>query len=174
MKRKGVDIIMKESISCEIVQDLLPNYIEGILSNESKELVSKHLDNCVYCKKEHESMTSVIHLDSFEERRINYLKGIHKKSASILLLCIILSIITFIISVFYSEANLGEGFFTLTLFFILMIIIIIRFLLPLLGAIVSILWYKKTKKKWMIPIFVICVCLFIYSLVYVINNIIKY
>lgn len=167
-------MIMKENISCEIVQDLLPNYIEGILSNESKELVSNHLDNCVYCKKEHGSMTTVIHIDSFEERRINYLKGIHKKSASILLLCIILSIITFIISVFYSEANFGEGLFTLTLYFIFMIIIIIKFALPLLGAIVSILWYKKTKKKRIIPIFVICLCLLFYSLATVINNIINY
>ncbi len=167
-------MIMKENISCGIVQDLLPNYIEGILSNESKELVSNHLDNCVYCKKEHESMTAVIHIDSFEERRINYLKGIHKKSASILLLCIILSIITFIISVFYSEANFGEGLFTLTLYFVLMIFIIIKFALPLLGAIVSILWYKKTKKKWLLPIFVICLCLLFYSLATVINNIINY
>ena len=35
---------------CDIVKDLLPNYIEGILSDNSKEFVDKHIKTCKYCK----------------------------------------------------------------------------------------------------------------------------
>ena len=31
---------------CDIVKDLLPNYIEGILSDNSKEFVDKHIKTC--------------------------------------------------------------------------------------------------------------------------------
>ena len=34
---------------CNIVQDLLPNYIEGLVSRETSEFVKKHIDECEYC-----------------------------------------------------------------------------------------------------------------------------
>ena len=165
---------MKENISCGIIQDLLPNYIEGIISNESKELVDTHLDKCISCKKEFDSMNSLLEVSPVKEREFDYLKGIHKKCKNILLICIILSCITFIISVFVSEANIHEAFFTLILYFMLIIGVVIKYLLPLFGSIVSILSYKKTKKKWLILIFIMCSYIFLNSLISLINNIVNY
>ena len=165
---------MKKNISCQIVQDLLPNYIDGILSNESKELVRDHLKECVCCKKEWENMNTLIDVDPVEERKIDYLKGISKKCTTILLACIILGVITFLILVFQSEVNYGDAVFTLALCLIVIIAIIIRFALPLGGAILSIFLLKKTKKKFIkvicVVISVICSCLFLYSLVNIIVN----
>lgn len=38
--------------TCEIVQDLLPLYVDGICSEASKELVKRHLAECSRCKDE--------------------------------------------------------------------------------------------------------------------------
>ena len=169
---------MKENISCQIIRDLLPNYIEGIVSIESKELVRAHLNECDCCKKEWENMNTIIDVDPVEERKIDYLKGIHKKCRTILLVCIILGVVTCLISVFYSEANYDEAIFTLAFWLIALLLIIITYGLPLAGAIVGILLFRKAKKKLekliSFVIFVICSFWFFYSLVSVVNNIVRY
>ena len=43
-------------ISCEVLSDLLPLYTEGLLSNDSIELVESHIQECHGCKKELEAM----------------------------------------------------------------------------------------------------------------------
>ena len=165
---------MKENISCGIIQDLLPNYVEGTISNESKELVDIHLDKCINCKKEFKNMSSPIGVDPIKEREFDYLKGIHKKCKNILLICIILSCVAFILAIFNSEPNIDEAFFTLALYLMIIVVVIIKYLLPLFGAIVSILNYKKTKKKWLILIFIMCSYIFLNSLISLINNIVNY
>ncbi|WP_442595878.1 zf-HC2 domain-containing protein [Neobacillus sp. D3-1R] len=35
---------------CDIVQDLLPLYLEGMLKKETATFVKDHLDNCAHCK----------------------------------------------------------------------------------------------------------------------------
>lgn len=38
-------------MECEIVKDLLPNYIENQISNTSKDFVEKHIKDCTECKE---------------------------------------------------------------------------------------------------------------------------
>ena len=42
--------------TCGIVKDLLPLYIDGVCSEESKALVQAHLSECEKCQKYHEAM----------------------------------------------------------------------------------------------------------------------
>ncbi|WP_051542080.1 zf-HC2 domain-containing protein [Clostridium lundense] len=165
---------MKKTISCEIIQDLLPNYIEGILSNESEKLVSEHLHKCVYCKKEWENMNTLIEVNPVEERKVDYLKGIHKRFRNIFLACIILSAITFLIGVFYSEKNTDEALWTLFLSFFVFVVMLIKFGFPLFFAVASFFGYKKTKNKWILIITVIFIYLFFDSISFVIKNILIY
>ncbi|MBU5483327.1 zf-HC2 domain-containing protein [Clostridium sp. MSJ-11] len=165
---------MKKNISCEIIQDLLPNYIEGILSNESEKLVSDHLNECIYCKKEWENMNTLIEVDPVEERKVDYLKGIHKKCRNILLSCIALSAITLLICVFYMEKNTDEALFTLFLFFFVFVAILIKYGFPLFFAIAGFWWYKKTNKKWVLVISFICIFLFLNSILSVVKNALIY
>lgn len=51
---------MKNEISCNIVQDLLPNFIEKLTSNETNEAIEKHIATCEYCKRTYEQMNSEI------------------------------------------------------------------------------------------------------------------
>ena len=48
--------------TCEIVQDLLPLYIDGALSDSSRNLVSGHLENCEDCRKIYGQMVSELRI----------------------------------------------------------------------------------------------------------------
>ncbi len=43
-------------LGCPVVKDLLPLYADGVLSEESAALVSKHLESCADCRKAYEAV----------------------------------------------------------------------------------------------------------------------
>lgn len=47
-------------IRCNVIKDLLPLYIDDVCSNESKELIMEHFDECESCKKYYESMKTTL------------------------------------------------------------------------------------------------------------------
>ena len=44
------------NISCNIIKDILPLYVEDIVSEDTRVLVENHINDCIYCKKEFEEM----------------------------------------------------------------------------------------------------------------------
>ena len=40
---------MSDKLRCEIVQDLLPSYVDGLTSDETNEAVKDHLADCEMC-----------------------------------------------------------------------------------------------------------------------------
>ena len=40
---------MKNDLTCGVVRDLLPNYIDGLLCVESRQAVDQHLAGCSAC-----------------------------------------------------------------------------------------------------------------------------
>ncbi|WP_026674801.1 zf-HC2 domain-containing protein [Alkalihalobacterium bogoriense] len=52
---------MKE-IKCTIIQDVLPLYIDGVVSHDTKEMVDIHLKTCENCRKEYESMKQELYI----------------------------------------------------------------------------------------------------------------
>ena len=51
---------MKNELNCNIVHDLLPNYIEKRTSDATNHMMEQHLDTCEDCKKVYEQMTADI------------------------------------------------------------------------------------------------------------------
>lgn len=47
---------MAKKLECEIVQDLLPNYVENLTSEYTSERVKEHLDECPPCQSIYEMM----------------------------------------------------------------------------------------------------------------------
>ena len=47
---------------CKLVQDLLPNYIEKLTSEESNKIIEEHLKECPECRKILENMQNDIGL----------------------------------------------------------------------------------------------------------------
>ncbi len=85
---------------CEIVQDLLLNYVDGLLNPESKKLVEKHLSECEECR---ESLKLIQEdtkgKDNREQIELDYLKKIRIKSrikSVLITLAIILLIVAII------------------------------------------------------------------------------
>ena len=92
---------------CEIVKDLLPNYIEDLVSDETKKFINNHISSCADCKKILRNMQESDTKDDEEllreeEVEIRQIKKYKKKttivkisitSFLILILVVILSII---------------------------------------------------------------------------------
>ena len=66
---------MKNDLSCEVVRDLLPSYIDGLTSKVTAELVQKHLDDCEACRNFHREMTGG-EPPQAEQPEIDYLKKV--------------------------------------------------------------------------------------------------
>ena len=62
---KEKELYMKsiECIDCEVIQDLLPSYCDGVTSELSNKLVEGHLKKCKNCKNILEEMNKQISLN---------------------------------------------------------------------------------------------------------------
>ena len=54
-------------ISCEIIKDLLPLYLDGVCSNDSKALIEEHLAECDSCKAELQAMKEELFMNRKEQ-----------------------------------------------------------------------------------------------------------
>ncbi|MBK5242619.1 zf-HC2 domain-containing protein [Clostridium sp.] len=115
---------MKEDVTCSVVQDLLPNYIEKLTMNETNIVIEKHLEMCESCKEAYEQMiVEVGNTEKVPDIELKFLKKLkHKQiigavlSAVIALLCMYgLYIMEFSVDVTNTislEAAIDEYFFT--------------------------------------------------------------
>ncbi|MBM7713396.1 virulence family protein [Bacillus thermophilus] len=67
---------MKE-IKCTIIQDVLPLYVDGVVSEDTKEMVDEHLQHCETCQKEYDSMKRELYIPA--ENKVSLFKKISKK-----------------------------------------------------------------------------------------------
>ena len=55
------------SVSCDIIKDLMPLYLDGVCSNDSKAVIDEHLVVCENCKAELQAMQNSFQLNSVGE-----------------------------------------------------------------------------------------------------------
>lgn len=67
--------------NCKIIQDLLPNYIENLTSEETNTFIEEHLTECDNCKKIYESMKKDYKVENEKRdgREVEYIKKYNKK-----------------------------------------------------------------------------------------------
>ena len=88
---------------CDIVEDLLFSYNDGVLSNTSKELVEQHLKSCEKCQ----SILEEIRQDNNNNKQIkeiDFFRNI-KKKLIILIVCIFLVIVILFNVLVYNNYN---------------------------------------------------------------------
>ena len=61
---------------CDIVKDLMPLYIDDLLSENSKKFVEDHINSCESCKKYYEKLSSEIKIPVSKEARFSDLRPI--------------------------------------------------------------------------------------------------
>lgn len=71
-------------IECEIVKDLLPNYIDNLTSRETSRFIEEHIKACNDCKRIYDSMKTEFYKQEKDEKEsINFFKK-HKKKLNVL------------------------------------------------------------------------------------------
>lgn len=95
---------MKEKKDCNIVQDLLPSYVENLTNEETNQYVEEHLNNCKECQKIYTDMKKKLelHMERPNENEINFLKKYSHKLRLLRIIILILllgALITFVVSV---------------------------------------------------------------------------
>ena len=106
---------MEEKRNCKIIQDLLPNYIEKLTSDETNQYIEQHLIECGDCKSILENMQKELKFNNSKQdsREVKYIKKFNKKFKllrNILLIIVVLFIIVigrkaFILTSLSNKAN---------------------------------------------------------------------
>ena len=72
---------MKNDLTCGVVRDLLPSYVEGLTSDETNRAVEAHLAACPDCTARRDAMAAPEESASAEQsREVDYLKTVKRKS----------------------------------------------------------------------------------------------
>lgn len=106
---------MNEKLSCGIVRDLMPSYVDGIASPESERAVEEHVAECGECKKALENMKNPERREESPEKEINFFKRLKADSLKKALLGFFVAIgivlsAVFLKTFFVGNALLGDGF----------------------------------------------------------------
>lgn len=85
---------------CNLVKDLLPNYIDRVTSSETNVFIEEHLKNCDKCRKSFENMSEEIKVDykSKDNKKINIFRKVNNK---IRLLKTIIYITIFLLAIMF-------------------------------------------------------------------------
>ena len=88
---------MKDIKNCKIVQDLLPNYIEKLTTQDTNLFIEEHLKECDECKKIYENMHKEVNTtnNKVNKKEINYFKKYNNKMK-------VLKLIIFVILIVYA------------------------------------------------------------------------
>lgn len=76
---------MTHKIPCEVIQDLLPLYVDDLVSDTTREEIKEHLNDCLPCTEQYEHMKKSLSTEALEsqehaEKEIDYLKILKKKN----------------------------------------------------------------------------------------------
>ena len=84
------------SLPCDIVQDLLPSYVDGILSDTGTSAVANHLQFCKSCQDIYNSMITDVphqHNADQQEKEIDYLKKVRSKTRHFTVTAILIAVL---------------------------------------------------------------------------------
>jgi predicted anti-sigma-YlaC factor YlaD len=75
---------MNHRIPCEIIQDLMPMYADGLTSETTDREIRSHLEECETCREMYERMKAEMEGDASqtagEPPEIDYLKKVRRKN----------------------------------------------------------------------------------------------
>lgn len=102
---------MKNDMSCAIVRDLLPSYVDGLTSEETTDAVERHLAGCEDCRESRRLMGEAKPAEQAAGKEVDYLKKVHRRSTrrsliiGVALMLISVSLLSFRFFYIGSEAS---------------------------------------------------------------------
>ena len=113
---------MNENYNCDVIRDLLPSYIDNILSDTGSELVKKHLGECEECRKIYTEMEEGIGKDDFSAHDaivVDALKKIRKRTnrlkitIGLLVGILFMFLLSFALKIYVIGKPLGTGYMSI-------------------------------------------------------------
>ena len=80
-------------IPCDMIEDLLPLYCDGVCSDESKRVVERHLAECDHCREAFQVMTAPVDLPTVREDAAAAARGWKKMKRRILRMGLLLAVL---------------------------------------------------------------------------------
>ena len=86
---------MKNDLTCGVVRDLLPSYVENLLGEESREAVERHLEGCPDCTAKKEAMTAPTGAEETAKaaKEVDFLMKVKKRSAKRVVLAVVCTVL---------------------------------------------------------------------------------
>lgn len=153
---------MEQNLSCEIVRDLLPNYLEKLTSDSTNQSIEEHLEQCNKCKQVYDEMKGNISIEAAPEAKdlkkyLNKTKVMYSMLALLslgifaIITCLIVDIavsrklswsLIVTASIVYSYALVYVFIKGGKMRFFLSLVFITAFTIPLLGVIQLVTYYN--------------------------------
>ena len=80
---------MKNDLTCGVVRDLLPSYVENLLGEESRQAVDRHLENCPECTAQKDAMTAPAEEAEETAKEVDFLKRVKKGTSKKIALAVV-------------------------------------------------------------------------------------
>lgn len=103
---------MKGPIPCEIINDLLPLYVDGLTCDETNRQIREHMESCESCRGNFQRMKEAFAGEESEKQKadrqeIDYLKKLRKKGFKRILLGAVLAIVFVLMAAFLKLFVIG-------------------------------------------------------------------
>lgn len=132
---------MKNEISCRIIKDLLPIYIDGLGSEESNLCVKEHLNNCDYCRKECNKISRINNSNNNNNEKKVLIK-FKIKIKLIFISVIIISAICISLSIMCNKIQFGWDIISVKEAAGIIIINIGSYFIPMIALLLCWVWKK--------------------------------
>ena len=101
---------MKNDLTCAVVRDLLPSFVEGLTSEETNRAVESHLSVCPDCAARRDAMAAPAEPAEKAEqsREVDYLKTVRRKSGRRIVLAIACTLAVILAGVALKLFVIGE------------------------------------------------------------------
>lgn len=99
---------MKNDLTCGVVRDLLPSYVENLLGEESKEAVDRHLETCPECRERKEAMAAPAEEAAEPEKEVDYLKRVKKGTVHKIVLAVVCTVLLVVGGYLLKEFVIGR------------------------------------------------------------------
>lgn len=100
---------MRNEISCNIVQDLLPSYVDNLTSEETNQSIEMHMQNCTQCREMYNRMKQPEVSEQVNQRKdIDFLKKARSKARLHITVGITVAVIAVILIVLINTFLIGK------------------------------------------------------------------
>lgn len=100
---------MKNELSCEVVQDLLPSYVDSLTSEVTNQSIETHIQNCTNCSEIFNRMKQLeVSEQTTQKQDIDFLKKTRSKTRLHIVMGVIIAVIAVIAVVLINAYIIGK------------------------------------------------------------------